>query len=67
VFAQRCKAIGERKDKVKAIERLSVILLIILFVWFLASWMNVISHNDPEDKSAPAAWNCFVVMTEVGR
>ena len=47
-----------------AIDIISTVLAVILLVWFLASWMNVISHNDPDDTGAPADWNAFVVLTE---
>ena len=47
------------------IDAVSTVLAIILLIWFLASWMNVLACNGPSNSADPADWNAFVIMTEV--
>jgi len=49
----------------KLVEAVSATVSVIIFIWFLASWINVLSCNSPRNPTEPADWNAFVVMTEV--
>lgn len=41
-------------------------IAVLMLVWILASWANVLWHNDPfEDDGEPAGWNVFVVAGEL--
>jgi len=48
----------------KLVEAVSATVSVIIFIWFLASWINVLSCNSPRNPTEPAGWNAFVVMTE---
>lgn len=54
------------KEMGKHIYSTVIVLGIVLFVWLFASWVDVITHNDPfagENNYQP--WNLIVVFTEV--
>ena len=50
----------------KMIEYLMTFLVVLMMVWILASWVDVVMHNDPSGSDGdPAKWNAFMVLTEV--
>lgn len=49
----------------RLVENLLVVVSVLLFVWFFASWCNVLMHNDPiygDYQYAP--WNMFTSMAK---
>lgn len=40
------------------------VVAIILILWFVASWADIISHNNPggDDYKNYASWNCIEMM-----
>lgn len=56
------------KELIKNIEGFVTISALIILLWLLISWGDVIAHNDPVGGDGqPHAWNAFVLITEVGR
>ena len=50
----------------KTIKYTSTVFTIIVLLWIMMSWVDVINHNDPfETDGSPSGWNAFVVLTEV--
>lgn len=54
------------KEMGKHIYSTMIVLGIVLFVWLFASWVDVITHNDPLTCDYDyQPWNLIVVFTEV--
>lgn len=54
------------KEMGKHIYSTMIVLGIVLFVWLFASWVDVITHNDPfTGDHKYQTWNAIVVFTEV--
>ena len=50
------------KKMFKTIENIIYTIIIIFFIWFAASFINVVLHNNSDQKYA--SWNMFVIMEE---
>jgi len=44
------------------IENIIITIIVIIFLWFLISFMNVVMHNNSDQQYA--SWNMFVIMEE---
>ena len=45
---------------------LATVLMAVMMAWIIASWVNVMCHNDPFDDDGDCpGWNLFVVMEEL--
>ena len=51
----------------KAVEKAVCVIGILLMMWVLISWADVLCHNSPSNPSEPHNWNMFVIMTDVGK
>ena len=52
----------------KAIEYLLILMTALVLIWMVASWVDVVNHNDPSGGDGdPSRWNAFVVMTEAAK
>ena len=50
----------------KAVEKAVCVIGILLMMWVIGSWGDVLMHNSPRNPSDPHDWNLFVIMTEMG-
>lgn len=50
------------KKMFKTIENVIYTIIIIFFIWFAVSFINVVLHNNSDQKYA--SWNMFVIMEE---
>ena len=50
------------KKVFKTIENIIYTIIIIFFIWFASSFINVVMHNNNDQKYA--SWNMFVIMEE---
>ena len=50
------------KKVFKTIENIIYTIIIIFFVWFMVSFINVVMHNNSDQQYA--SWNMFVIMEE---
>ena len=50
------------KKVFKTIENIIYTIIIIFFMWFIISFVNVVMHNNSDQKYA--SWNMFVIMEE---
>lgn len=50
------------KKVFKAIENIIYTIIIIFFIWFMVSFINVVMHNNSDQQYA--SWNMFVIMEE---
>jgi hypothetical protein len=50
----------------KVIERIAYIIGILMVLWILISWADVLMHNSPRNPSDPHDWNLFVLVAEIG-
>ena len=49
----------------KLIEKMAMILLIVVSIWFFASYVDVLAHNNPVDGNhSYQPWNVFVLAFE---
>ena len=54
------------KEVLRNIEGFLTISALIILLWLLISWGDVIVHNDPRGGDGqPHAWNAFVLLTEL--
>lgn len=50
-------------DEMKLVEKISLIVLIVLSIWFFASYIDVLAHNDPfAGNYQYHAWNVFTLV-----
>lgn len=48
------------------VRKTAVMLVVMIVMWFVASWMNVLAHNDPFDGDYRyAPWNVITLTTEI--
>ena len=50
------------KKVFKTAENIIYTIIIIFFIWFVASFINVVMHNNSDQQYA--SWNMFVIMEE---
>ena len=50
------------KKVFKTIENIIYTIIIIFFIWFMISFINVVMHNNSDQQYA--SWNMFVIMEE---
>ena len=50
------------KKAFKTIENIIYTIIIVFFIWFMASFINVVMHNNNDQQYAN--WNMFVIMEE---
>ena len=50
------------KKVFKTIENIIYTIIIIFFIWFMVSFINVVMHNNSDQQYAD--WNMFVIMEE---
>jgi len=50
------------KKVFKTIENIIYTIIIIFFIWFMVSFINVVMHNNSDQQYA--SWNMFVIMEE---
>ena len=50
------------KKVFKTIENIIYTIIIIFFIWFVASFINVVMHNNSDQQYT--SWNMFVIMEE---
>jgi len=50
------------KKVFKTIENIIYTIIIIFFIWFMVSFVNVVMHNNSDQQYA--SWNMFVIMEE---
>ena len=50
------------KKVFKTIENIIYTIIIIFFIWFMISFVNVVMHNNNDQQYA--SWNMFVIMEE---
>lgn len=50
------------KKTFKTIENIIYTIIIIFFIWFMVSFINVVMHNNNDQQYA--SWNMFVIMEE---
>ena len=50
------------KKVFKTIENIIYTIIIIFFIWFMISFVNVVMHNNSDQQYA--SWNMFVIMEE---
>ncbi len=50
------------KKVFKTIESIIYTIIIMFFIWFMISFMNVVMHNNSDQQYA--GWNMFVIMEE---
>ena len=50
------------KKVFKTIENIIYTIIIIFFIWFMVSFINVVMHNNNDQQYA--SWNMFVIMEE---
>lgn len=53
------------KELIKNIEGFVTISALIILLWLLISWGDVILNNAPYQDRRPHHWNAFVILTEV--
>ena len=41
-----------------------IIAMVAVFVWFMASWIDVVAHNDLASNPTNASWNMFKMLIE---
>lgn len=49
------------------ISSIITVITVVLVLWVLLSWANVLANNGPYDDGEPASWNAFIVLTEAAR
>ena len=50
------------KKAFKTIENIIYTIIIMFFIWFMISFINVVMHNNSDQQYA--SWNMFVIMEE---
>ena len=50
------------KKVFKTIENIIYSIIIIFFMWFMVSFINIVMHNNNDQQYA--SWNMFVIMEE---
>jgi len=50
------------KKVFKTIENIIYTIIIIFFIWFMVSFVNVVMHNNSDQQYT--SWNMFVIMEE---
>lgn len=50
------------KKMFKTAENIIYTIIIIFFMWFIVSFVNVVMHNNSDQQYA--GWNMFVIMEE---
>jgi len=50
------------KKVFKTIENIIYTIIIIFFIWFMVSFINVVMHNNSDQQYT--SWNMFVIMEE---
>ena len=50
------------KKVFKTIENIIYTIIIMFFIWFMISFINVVMHNNNDQQYA--SWNMFVIMEE---
>ena len=50
------------KKAFKTAENIIYTIIIIFFIWFMISFVNVVMHNNSDQQYA--SWNMFVIMEE---
>jgi len=50
------------KKVFKTIESIIYTIIIIFFIWFMVSFVNVVMHNNSDQQYT--SWNMFVIMEE---
>ena len=50
------------KKAFKTIENIIYTIIIIFFIWFMVSFINVVMHNNSDQQYT--SWNMFVIMEE---
>lgn len=50
------------KKVFKTIENIIYTIIIVFFIWFIISFVNVVMHNNSDQQYA--SWNMFVIMEE---
>jgi len=50
------------KKVFKTIENIIYTIIIIFFIWFMVSFINVVMHNNSDQQYE--SWNMFVIMEE---
>ena len=50
------------KKVFKTIENIIYTIIIMFFIWFMISFINVVMHNNSDQQYA--SWNMFVIMEE---
>ena len=49
------------------ISSMLTVIIVVLMIWILISWANVLCHNGYGADGEPADWNAFMIMTEAMR
>ena len=50
---------------IEKIEKITFIIMMIIVLWFVASWADILCHNNPsEEDGEPSSWNTFVVLQD---
>ena len=49
------------------ISSIITVITVVLTLWILINWANVLAHNGYGSDGNPADWNAFVVLTEAAR